>query len=134
MKFKHLILIFISLAIISCGKESNDAEESFKMWLNLREIPKEFEIMNGQFWKSTHFTYEYITFLHFKAPKTWVDEFIKLNDLKIATGKQPFPDDAPDWFAPYVGQKVYVQKGFTQGSMYFVNEKTGEVFFYEIQL
>jgi len=44
------------------------------------------------------------------------------------------PYDAPEWFAPKVGQKVYIEKGITQGSMYFVNEETGEVFLYEIQL
>lgn len=133
MKFRYIIIIFLPLIFLSCGKKSNDANESFELWTN-HSVPKDIEVINGQFWKSPHFTYEYITFLHFKAPKKWVKEFIKINDLKISTESQTLPEDVPKWFAPYVGQKVYIPAEFSQGSMYFVNERTGEVFFYEIQL
>lgn len=133
MKFKHIIIFFLPLFFLSCGKKSFDAKESFELWAN-HDVPADFKIIDGQFWKSSHWTYEYIAFLHFKAPTKWIDEFIKLNDLQIATGSQRLPDDAPEWFIPKVGQKVFIETGFSQGSMYFVNEKTGEVFFYEIQL
>jgi hypothetical protein len=133
MKLKHFIILFLPLVFLSCGKESSDAEESFELWAR-HSVPGNFTIIDGQFWKSPHWTYEYITYLHFRAPKKWIDEFIKSNDLEIAVGNHEIPDEAPDWFVPEVGQKVYVEKGFTQGSMYFVNEKTGEVLFYEIQL
>lgn len=134
MKLKYLLLAFFSLMIISCGEESYDPEESFELWAQRDDVPKEIEVINGQFWKSTHWTYEYITFLHFKAPKKWIEEFIRINELKIAVGNHTLPDDAPKWFIPEVGQKVYIPKEFSQGSMYFVNEETGEVLFYEIQL
>lgn len=121
------------MTFLSCGKESSEADESFELWSNY-DVPVGFKIYNGQYWKSSHWSYEYITFLHFKASTNWIDDFIKLNDLQIATGNYSMPYDAPKWFTPKVGQKVYIEKGITQGSMYFVDEKTGEVFFYEIQL
>lgn len=121
------------MAFLSCGKKSSEPNESFELWSN-HEVPSDFKIYNGQYWKSSHWSYEYITFLHFKAPTNWIDDFIKLNDLQIATGEYCMPYDAPECFAPKVGQKVYIEKGITQGSMYFVNEETGEVFLYEIQL
>ena len=133
MKFKHIIILILTLIFMSCGKSSFDAKESFELWAN-HDVPPDFKIINGQFWKSPHWSYEYITFLHFKAPTKWIDEFIQLNDLQIATGNQSLPDDTPEWFEPKIGQKVYIEKEFSDGSMYFVNEKTGEVFFYEIQL
>jgi hypothetical protein len=133
MKIRPLFLFILMMTFLSCGKKSSEPNESFELWSN-HEAPTDFKIYNGQYWKSSHWSYEYITFLHFKAPTNWIKDFIKLNDLQIATGEYSMPYDAPEWFAPKVGQKVYIENGITQGSMYFVNEKTGEVFLYEIQL
>ncbi len=130
---KTILTVTLIFTLLSCEKESFNAEESYELWA-FEDVPNDVEVINGQYWESSHWTYEYITFLSLKAPKNWIDKFIKQNDLTIAKGNYSMPPEAPSWFVPKVGQKVYIEKGFSQGSMFFINEKTSEVLIYDIQL
>nr|WP_315154521.1 hypothetical protein [uncultured Flavobacterium sp.] len=130
---KTILSVTLIFTFLSCGKESFDAKESYELWA-FEDVPDDVEVINGQYWKSSHWTYEYITFLSLKAPKNWIDKFVKQNNLTIAKGNYSMPPEAPSWFVPKVGQKVYIEKGFSQGSMFFINEETGEVLIYDIQL
>lgn len=130
---KTILSVTLILTLLSCGEETFDAEESYELWA-FEDVPEDMEVINGQYWKSSHWTYEYITFLNIKASKNWIDNFVQQNNLKIAKGNYSMPPEAPSWFVPKVGQKVYIEKGFSQGSMFFVNEKTAEVLIYDIQL
>ncbi|WP_298305300.1 hypothetical protein [Flavobacterium sp.] len=66
MKIRPLILFFLMMTFISCGKESSEADESFELWSN-HKVPSDFKIYNGQYWKSSHWSYEYITFFAFQS-------------------------------------------------------------------
>ncbi len=131
---KSLLFILILLLTVSClEKNSNNANEAFELWSG--NAPKNIEVRNGKYWRSSHFTYEYIVYLDFQASDNWIEEFKKQNDLEIQKSKSiDLPSDAPIWFTPKPGFACYSPKGFNQGSLYFFNNKTNEVLLYEIQL
>ncbi|WP_268846608.1 hypothetical protein [Flavobacterium aestivum] len=133
---KYLLSTLLFFCLVSCGtetKETYDPKEAFELW-SYEDVPDDIKVINGQFWKSSHWTEEYITYLKFKASDEWIDNFIETNDLETATGDFSLPNDAPNWFTPKVGQKAYVEKEHSEGSIYFVDEKSGEVLLYEIQM
>jgi len=130
---KFLLPTILLLFLTSCGKETYDAKESYELWA-FESVPADIEVIHGQFWKSSHWTYEYRTYLKFRASKKWINSFIQTNNLKVASGDFDLPDQAPNWFDPKIGQRAYIKNEFSQGSIYFVDDKTGEVLIYEIQL
>jgi len=130
-----LPLLFLSaLLFSSCmEKHTSDAEEAFEYWSGM--TPKSgIKILNGQYWESAHWTKEYKVYLEMQTNPEWVAAFVKQNDLKIKTSDVTKLYDSPDWFLPRSGLKVYEPSDFSQGSLYFVDEKTGYILFYEIQL
>ncbi len=130
----YLLIVFISFLFTSCmEKKSNDPNEVYKLWSG-NEPTNDIKVINGKYWSSTHFTYEYETYLELKTSTEWLNKFIKENKLKVATSSIDLPYDAPNWFDPKLGLKAFVPSGFSQGSIYFVNMKTGYILFYEIQL
>ncbi|SEF57693.1 hypothetical protein SAMN05421847_0363 [Halpernia humi] len=75
-------------------------------------------------------------FLEFSPKRFWSSEFIKQNNLILdSTKNNEFTESKPSWFKPSKDSKKYKIDGdFDQGSRYFIDEKTGICFFYEIQL
>ena len=138
MKSLYILLIaFIFLSFsnqsFSQQKEAQHfgAEETFKYWAG--EEPWEgIEVSNGQYWSSNHYTKEYILYMELKVPVDMAKYFIKDNNLQITDDELELPDDAPDWFKPPKGFKKY--KAGSQGSKYFINPETGDMFMYEVQL
>lgn len=128
------LLLSIFLLTSCFEKRTSDAEEAFEYWSNLSS-KSGIKILKGQYWQSAHWTKEYKVYLEIQTSPQWVAAFVKLNDLKITTSEVTrLPDDSPDWFKPRTGLKVYEPSDFSQGSIYFVDEKTGYMLFYEIQL
>ena len=128
------LLLSIFLLTSCFEKRTSDAEEAFEYWSNLSS-KNGIKILKGQYWQSAHWTKEYEVYLEIQTSPQWVAAFVKLNDLKITTSEVTrLPDDSPDWFKPRTGLKVYEPSDFSQGSIYFVDEKTGYMLFYEIQL
>ena len=125
-------IFFLLLLFSACAKKSEDAATAFKLW-SLSE-PKGIKVNHGQYWRSAHFTLEYIVYLDLKASKNWIKNFKSQNNLQLETSKKIIlPEDAPDWFEPKIGFTTYTRKD-RQGSLYFFNEETDEVLLYEIQL
>ena len=123
-------------SIFGCGSSAGTWEDDAQNWnraFNSTQ-PKDVNIIHSKFWISSHWTYEYITYLKFRASKKWINSFIQTNNLKVASGDFDLPDQAPNWFDPKIGQRAYIKNEFSQGSIYFVDHKTGEVLIYEIQL
>ena len=110
--FMALVLIVISLT--SCSEiKTSDAKETFKYWAGTNP-PADIELLNGQYWQSSHWSKEYIMYLKLKPSKTWWDDFVKQNSLTVDTTKWSKPDDAPNWFEPTKNTKQYGQAGFAQ--------------------
>jgi len=130
-----LIFIFLGFSLISCSeKNSVNPEEVYYLWSGTKPT-NEVKLINGKYWQSSHFTREYQMYLELIAPKNWISEFIKQNDLKLLTSTSiDLPVDAPVWFKVKPGFKAFVPSGFSQGSIYFLDDNTGYMLIYEIQL
>ncbi len=137
---KHILKIifgflFLGISLISCSeKNSENPEEVYYLWSGTKPT-NEIKLINGKYWQSSHFTREYKMYLELIASKNWLSEFIKQNDLKLLTSTSiDLPPDAPGWFKAKPGFKVFVPSQFSQGSIYFLDDKTGCMLIYEIQL
>lgn len=131
----RLILTIIILCLLGCGRQTKDAQKAFEYWAG--GLPSGGVIaLEGNYWKSMHFTYEYEVFLHLKAPKhwPWLNEFFTLNKIAPAKVKYVLPDNAPAWFSPPNSGVVYSKADTIESSFYVVDTLKGEVYVYEIQL
>ena len=130
-----LIFIFLGASFISCSeKNSENPEEVYSLWSGSKPR-NEIKLINGKYWQSSHFTKEYEMYLELVASKNWISEFIKQNDLKVLTSTSiDLPSNAPSWFKVKPGFKSFIPSGFSQGSIYFLDDKTGYMLIYEIQL
>ena len=138
---KPIIFIFTLLTLTGCGRETYDAEKAYEYWEN-GYINEDVQIVNGQYWKSVHWTYEYVVFLELKPSNKWRKKFFDLykaednligkfnpeNNSHLTDGPNWFVN--PDWFHPTEDFEVY--NGY--GGKYYWNEKENTLLFYEIQL
>lgn len=127
------IILFLFLFTSCIERNSDDPNEVYKLWSG-REPEKEIKITKGQYWQSAHFTLEYRMYMELYATCEWLKEFIKINNLKAHTSSINLPYDAPTWFSPKIGLQAFSSSEYTQGSIYFIDFKTGYLLFYEIQL
>ncbi|WP_184546313.1 hypothetical protein [Mucilaginibacter sp. FT3.2] len=135
MKPGPIFLLSTVCCIILSGcweKRSNDAEESYTLWLG--EKPgKEVLAIHGKYWQSSHFTREYIAYLELAPSQLWTTKFIKQNQLIKTSDNLSVPTDAPVWFmVPHDANKWKSKTG--NDSWIIEDRKTHRVFIYEEQL
>lgn len=133
---KHSILTLILLLLFSNCSEINTTEpnEVYRYWSGSNP-PKNIKLINGQYWRSAHWTNEYVMSLKIKSDENWWNEFVSQNKLELDTTKWIKPSDLPKWFNPSNNSVRYKISGqFTQDSRYFVDQSTNECYIYEIQL
>ena len=130
-----LVLLLTIFTLTSCmEKRTSDAKDSFNYWTGTNPTA-DIELLNGQYWQSTHWTKEYIMYLKFKPTKVWWDEFLKQNYIPVDKDKWTKPTDAPTWFKPSDNSIRYgIKDDMDQGSRYFRDTLTGVCYIYEIQL
>lgn len=138
---KRVFYIVFLITLTSCEVETYDAKKAYNHWEN-GNIGEDVEVINGQFWKSAHWTYEYVVFLELKPSKEWKEKFFKnYNTKENLLGKYnsennnhltkgPNWFENPDWFSP--NSKFDVYSGY--GGNYYWNEKENILLFYEMQL
>ncbi len=133
------LYIFITVllnifALTSCMEiKTSDVKDTYKYWAGT-EAPSNLELLNGQYWQSSHFTKEYIMYLKFKPTKIWWDEFLKLNYIPADKDEWTKPSDAPNWFQPSERSVRYgIKDDMDLGSRYFRDSLTGVCYIYEIQ-
>jgi hypothetical protein len=131
---RQLLIIFIlETTLTSCFPvHTTDADEAFEHWADFK-VPDDFEIIEGEYWKSPHFTYEYEVFLKLKPTKEW---WIKLiEQYKLIEDYQPWtaPDKRPNWFMPTSKMTMYSRNDMIDQSRFFYDKETGLVYIYEVQ-
>ncbi len=135
MKIKILISTLTILSLSSCSEiNTTNPTEVYKYWTGTNS-PSGLEIINGQYWQSSHYSREYIMYLEFKPSENWWNEFLKQNNISNDKRDWKLPTDAPTWFKP--SENVVRFGGnndFEQGSRYFKDTLTGVCYIYEIQL
>ena len=133
---KKLALIIITLFFLTgCSEvKTTDPQEVYRHWSG-SEAPKDLQLVNGQYWESSHWSKEYIMYLKIRPTKTWEDEFISQNKLQVEKGSWSKSTDTPAWFNPTANSVMYSSGvNFDQGSRYFKDTLTGDFYIYEIQL
>jgi len=128
-----LLTIFL---LTGCSEiKTNNPQETYKYWAGTNP-PADIELFNGQYWRSAHWTLEYIMYLEFKPTEIWWNEFLKKNNIVEDNNEwKGIPADAPDWFKPSDSFIRYrIESDFDKGSRYFRNKLTGICYIYEIQL
>ena len=121
--------------LTSCSEvKTTNPKETYKYWAGTNP-PADIELFNGQYWRSAHWTLEYIMWLEFKPTEIWWSEFVKQNNIVEDKGKWIIPTDAPNWFKPSDSSVRYrIERDFDQGSRCFRDKLTGICYIYEIQL
>ena len=138
---RKIFILLIPFLISSCGIETYDAEKAYGHWEN-GAIDEEVEIVNGQFWKSGHWTYEYSVFLELRPSKKWKEKFFELykadenlvgqydSEKKYHQIQAAHWFEKPDWFNPNSEFQIY--RGY--GGNFYWNEKENTLLIFEIQL
>ncbi|HEY1170575.1 MAG TPA: hypothetical protein VGH19_04325 [Verrucomicrobiae bacterium] len=96
-------------------------------------------VVNSKYWRSNHFTYEYMWFFEIRATAAWRDEFLQSRGLKLEppAKSRSFRDKhtskmTPDWFAPDPVELYDVWNG-THGTLW-INKTNGHIHFYGVLL
>jgi hypothetical protein len=132
---RTFLLGLTTFLLTSCSEiKTTNPQETYKYWAGTNP-PANIEVFNGQYWRSAHWTLEYIMYLEFKPTEIWWNEFLKQNNIVEDKNKWITPTDAPDWFKPSDSFIRYrIESDFDQGSRYFRDKLTGICYIYEIQL
>lgn len=141
---RRMVPLFLSCLLVACSTQNTDSGhttvdasgkvfkvgglETFRYWAE-GEPGSSTEVLNGQYWSSSHFTKEYIMYLELRS--SWAKDFPTENGLQRAVGPLEIPKDAPDWFSPSEDYDVWIG---SQGSLYFIDPNSGHMFFHEVQL
>ena len=105
------------------------------------QVPAKLKVVHSKYWRSNHFTYEFMYWFEIEATPEWKDEFLKKHDLKQVSPSlarsfrtNTHSDDTPTWFAPDPVElyDVWDKAGYF-GSVW-VNRSNGHIHFYEVQL
>jgi len=105
------------------------------------EQPAAVKAIHSKYWRSNHFTYEFIYFFEVEATPEWRDAFLKKKNLVLVSSPSArsfrtnnHSDDTPNWFAPdpVDNYDVWDKAGYF-GSVW-INKTNGHIFFYDAQL
>lgn len=131
---KKLLLVLILFTISGCiEKKTQDPIQAYTFWSG-QAPPKDIQMIHGLYWQSSHWSREYITYLHLKTSQSWRKEFIKRNHLIEANNTIVLPSDAPQWFKADKNYRTWTNSEFSQGSVYYEDTLTSNFLIYEIQL
>jgi len=118
-------------------------EDDPKNWYRAfnEEQPAQVKVVHSKYWRSNHFTYEFIYYFEVEATPEWKDKFVAEHSLKQvspATARSfrtnNSADDTPNWFAPDpVGRYDVWDKAGYFGSVW-IDKTNGHIFFYDAQL
>jgi len=130
-----ILALLTTFLLTSCSElKTTNPKETYKYWAGTNPSA-DIELINGQYWRSAHWTLEYIMYLEFKPTEIWWNEFLKQNNIVEDKVKWIIPTDAPNWFKPSDSSVRYrIERDFDQGSRYFRDKLTGICYIYEIQL
>jgi len=103
--------------------------------------PAKVKVVHSKYWRSNHFTYEFMYWFEIEAPPEWKDEFLKKRQLTQVSPSvarsfrtNTHSDDTPAWFAPDPVElyDVWDKAGYF-GSVW-INRSNGHIHFYDVQL
>ena len=103
--------------------------------------PAQVKVIHSKYWRSSHFTYEFIYYFEVEASPKWRDEFLKKRgqtQVSPATARSfrttTSSDMTPNWFAPDPVELYDVWDRAGDFGSVWINKTNGHIFFYDIQL
>lgn len=130
---KLLLLLLLSTISGCIERKTQNPIEAYTFWSG-QTPSNDVKVLHGSYWQSSHWSTEYITYLHLKASPNWREEFIKRNDLIETTNIIVLPSDAPQCFKAGKHYRTWTNRQFSQGSVYYEDTLKGDFLIYEIQL
>jgi hypothetical protein len=118
-------------------------EDDPKNWYRAfnEEQPAEVKVVHSKYWRSDHFTVEFVYYFEVEATPEWREKFFAkrtIQPVSPATARSFRTDthsgDTPNWFAPdpVDNYDVWDKAGYF-GSVW-IDKTNGHIFFYDAQL
>lgn len=128
-------LIILTTILASCDeRNTTNPMESFTHWAGLPPHDS-LRLLNGTYWESAHWAKEYEVYLQLIPTEKWWNTFIQQNALIRTKEKWSAPNEAPSWFRPTPGYRMYyLGESEFNNSRYFRDSISGDCYIYEIQL
>lgn len=118
-------------------------EDDPKNWYRAfnEEQPAQVKVIHSKYWRSNHFTYEFIYYFEVEATPEWKDKFLANHNLKQVppTTARSFRtnnggNDTPNWFAPDPVNRYDVWDKPDYFGSVWIGKTNGHIFFYDEQL
>jgi hypothetical protein len=126
-------------AVQHAGTWEDDPQNWFRAFRE--QPPEQVKVIRSKYWRSNHFTEEFIYYFEVEATPEWKDAFLKKRGLVQISSSvarsfrtNTHSDDTPGWFAPDPIElyDVWDRPGYF-GSVW-IAKSNGHVFFYDMQL
>ncbi|KQS53282.1 MAG: hypothetical protein JNM71_08340 [Flavobacterium lindanitolerans] len=123
-------LQILSLAVLfSCGGTWENDETVWKKTFN-SEKPKEVTIVNSKIWVSSHWSYEFQSFMEVKSNKKLLDAFEKQYELEDSQEFEVIEiTEKPKWFTPKTEEHYIIKKSNLYNDFrIFIDKQTKNLF------
>ena len=129
---RRLTIIVATLVLLTgCWPiNTTEPEKAFTYWAGYKPTG-DFNIMNGEYHQTPHFTTEYEAYLKLKPPSEWWGKLVEQRQLEPDLEDWTKRSDAPSWFNPFENTQRYCKDGTFGNSRYFLDTLTGECYIYE---
>jgi hypothetical protein len=140
--FRPTFFPFIAMqasGILNSGTWQDDPKNWYRAFRE--EQPSQVKVVHSKYWRSNHFTLEFMYYFEVEATPEWRDSFLMKKGLALVSPSfagsfraYNSSDDTPDWFAPDPVSlyDVWDKDGY-HGSVW-INKTNGHLFSYEWQL
>ena len=125
--------------ILHAGTWEDDPRNWYRAFRE--QQPAGVKVVHSKYWRSNHFTEEFIYYFEVEATPEWRDAFLKkrgLSQVSSSTSRSfrtnMHSDDTPGWFAPDPVElyEVWDKAGYF-GSVW-INKTNEHIYFYDVQL
>jgi len=124
-------------------REAGTWEDDPQNWRRAfnEEQPAQVKVIHSKYWRSNHFTLEFIYYFEVVATPEWRDAFLKKRGLMHVSPSvarsfrtNMLSDKTPDWFAPDPVElyEVWDEAGYF--GCVWINKTNGHLFFYDVQV
>lgn len=116
-------------AFFSCGGTWENNDDIWARTFN-EEKPEEIELVNSKIWVSSHWTYEFQSFLEIKSNEKWLNEFEKEHKLINSSDFEIIEiTEKPSWFAPKTKDNYTIKESdFFQDFKVLIDKDTKNIF------
>lgn len=123
----------------NAGTWENDPKNWFRAFNE--DQPSDVKVIHSKYWKSNHFTDEFIYYFEVEATPEWKEAFLNKRSLVLVPASTArsfrtniYSDMTPSWFAPDPVSKYDVwDKTGSFGSVW-IDKSDGHIYFYDMQL